>query len=478
MAYDHAKQIKSNETYFEKGTGYKVVVDEYRFRRCPQCGKNRQKCTHQFKEAYNKNDEIMYESEIIVCMYSPNENLVDTGIGTGYEYVQHYHEFVSSDDKKLVVAKKIERPTASVEEKKLRSSEELEFINCIYRGMRGLLHKYLGTYLYKEDRQDLLKRFMMPKEVESLKKAGLWEEHLKIIDKKKERLTLNQLELLKKREKAEKKIEKAAFFSVPSRNKKVTYIEKDATGTVVKKYECKLQTAILKDLYVIAAIFLKTKNNVQKVTEKEVETELLKVPGFVVTENKEGSQYIAFKHYKLEGYFVPYINFNAKIEAMQVRLTNPFVDSNGKPMRYFWYSSEQASSGSPIDYYMPEEELERYDVLFITEGASKMRVACEYLKFQGMGEAGVGNYRSLVKSILEYENHMGVQFKIIVALDMDKNTIRNKDGRYPVLEAENSTVALLKATGHQVAIAEWDIKKGKGIDDALINGAKLKYKLV
>lgn len=477
MAYDHAKQIKTNETYFEKGTGYRIVVDEYRFRRCPQCGKNRQKCTHQFKVAYNKNDEMMYESEIVVCMYSPNENLVDTGIGSGYEYVQHHHDYYPSDDKKSVVVKKIVRPTAPVEEKRGRSSEEIEFINYVYRGMRGLFHKYLGTYLYKEDRQDLLKRFMLPKEVAALKKADLWEEELGIIHKKTNNFTPNQLELLNKREKAEKKIEKADFFSVPSKTKMVMYSEKDVKGSIVKKYECKLQTAILKELYVLVAKYLENKNHAYKVTESDVETELLKVPGFVVKENK-GSQYITFKHYKLEGYFVPYINFNEQIEAMQIRLTTPFLDNNGKPIRYFWYSSEQASSGSPIDYYMPDGYLARHDVLFITEGASKLRVACEYLKFQGMGEAGVGNYRRLVKSILEYEKHMGVQFKIILALDMDKNTIQNKDGKYPVLEAEIETVALLKSTGHQVAIAEWDIKKGKGIDDALINEAKLKYKLI
>jgi hypothetical protein len=420
----------------------------------------------------------MYESEIVVCMYSPNENAVDTGIGTGYEYVQYHQDFSNVEDKKSVAVKRIKRTETPVEEKKFRTPEEIEFISYIYRGMRGLVHKYLGTYLYKEDRQDLLKRFMLPKDVAALKKADLWEEHLKIIYKKKTKLKPNQLELLKKREKAENKIEKADFFSVPSRTKIVTYTEKDTKGNIVKKYDCKLQTAILKELYVLVAKYLKTKNNNQEVSETEVETELLKVPGFVVKENKGGSQFITFKNYKLEGYFVPYINFDKKIKAMQIRLTTPFLDAKGKPMRYFWYSSEQASSGSPIDYYMPEGELDRYDVLLVTEGASKMKVACEYLKFQGMGEAGVGNYRKLVASILEYEKHMGVQFKIIIALDMDKNTIQNKDGRYPVLEAENETVALLKSTGHQVAIAEWDIEKGKGIDDALINEAKLRYKLI
>ena len=207
MANDHAKQIKTNETYFEKGTGYRVVVDEYRFRRCPQCGKNRQKCTHQFKVAYDKNDDMMYESEIVVCMYSPNEKAVDTGIGTGYEYVQYHQDFSTVEDKKSVEVKRIKRPEAPVEEKKFRTPEEIEFINYIYRGMRGLVHKYLGTYLYKEDRQDLLMRFMLPKDVTALKKADLWDEHLKNIYKKKSKLNPNQFELLKKREKAENKIE-------------------------------------------------------------------------------------------------------------------------------------------------------------------------------------------------------------------------------------------------------------------------------
>lgn len=110
-----------------------------------------------------------------------------------------------------------------------------------------------------------------------------------------------------------------------------------------------------------------------------------------------------------------------------------------------------------------------------------MKIACEKLNTLGMAQAGVTNYNALVTEIQMLEIKNRVKYNIILALDMDKNTIKqdvNGKDFYPVLDAETKTIDILKMTGHKVVIAEWDIEKGKGIDDALVNGAKINYKIV
>ncbi|MBO8160597.1 MAG: DUF3854 domain-containing protein [Thermosipho sp. (in: Bacteria)] len=288
--------------------------------------------------------------------------------------------------------------------------ELLELRDKVYRRFRELVKKYEGSYLYERDEKDLLRR-------------GLTKEQ----------------------------IERMMFFSVPTSGNKVW-----ADGD----YMVKVTTAISKEL------------------ENEFGSDLLKVPGFIKRTNKKtGDEYVTFKTVRkdlqekfvpIKGYFIPYVNIFGQIVGLQYRLTEPMYDEKGKLLRYFWYSCENARSGAPCDYYIPSE-LKRDDVLLVTEGAIKGKIAAEKLGFEGMFEAGVHNYRRLVKNIIALEKIQGKKYNIILALDIEDNP--------DVRKAEKNTIAMLKGTGHQVAIAYWD-PKDKGIDDALQAGQKIKYKIV
>lgn len=295
------------------------------------------------------------------------------------------------------------------------TQETLELRNKVYRRFRELIKKYEGSYLQKEDMKELLSR------------------------------GLNENQILK-----------MGFFSVPSTKKKV-WSDKG-------NHKIKLTTAITKTL-----------------TEEFGPENLLKVPGFIKCKNKNGGEFVSFKtsikdsnedsFRDIRGYFIPYHNVQGLLVALQYRLTEPVYDERGKKMRYFWYSSTQARSGSPIDCYLPDV-VRKEDILLVTEGATKGKIACEKLGYQGLFEAGVSNYRRLLKNIQALEHFTGMRYKIILALDMDK------DENEEVQRAEECTISMLKATGHQIAVAYWDGKKAKGIDDALQMNLNISYKLI
>lgn len=444
------KKRLSEGAYFDKERKVLIEYESYRLGYCPHClGKNnyRQRCIKTFRTGYKlveDNKEMAFEEEVTVCMHNPAGNPVVTKIGTGYEFIDNYHEYISGIPETKKITFKASNHKEILAE---RTEEELSFIAEAYRFFRETVFRLQGYYLYKEDRKDLLKRFLDIKTVEALKNANLWEEDLKSLSS--QSINIQQRKLLEKRNSWEKMIELMGYFSIPSLEIKINY----------SGYRCNLQTAIAKEMY------------------NKFGNKLLSVPGFIKANDKKGNEFITFKYYKLRGYFVPYNSIDGKILGYQYRLTEPRYDAKGKLIRYLWYSSDQASSGSPIDYFCPLE-LIRDDVLLLTEGATKGKVAATKMKIQGLFEAGVGNYTNLVKTLDELESKTHIQYKIILALDMDKYTNVDNNGNYPVLEAEMKTVELLKSRGNAIHIAEWDGKVAKGIDDALALGLKLNYKAV
>ena len=145
---------------------------------------------------------------------------------------------------------------------------------------------------------------------------------------------------------------------------------------------------------------------------------------------------------------------------MQYRLATPFIDSKGKSIRYFWYSSKNVSCGSPIDYYVPTT-IRNENYILITEGAIKGKFAASKLGIRSLSEAGINNYKSVIKALMKIEELEDKEYGVLLALDMDK--YQNSD----VLSAEISTVSLLKTLGYDVTILEWSVEEGKGIDDKL-----------
>lgn len=318
---------------------------------------------------------------------------------------------------------KIEKVPLIIPEIKYSVDEEvIELRNKVYRDLQKLIYQHIPHGLYKEDKADLERR-------------GL----------------------------DEKEIRKLGVFSVPKSSHKIS----SDNG----RYEMQLATYISNNLY------------------EKYGNELLKVAGFMKLTGKNGD-YITFKTKMkdpktrrlkdIRGYYIPYHNHKDQFVGMQYRLSEPLIDENGKQIRYFWFSSKDASSGSPIDFITPSK-YEHENILLIGEGALKMKIACEKLNMLGMAQAGVTNYNALVTEVQLLEIQKRVKYTVILALDMDKYSIKQEFGGKefnPVLDAEKRTIDLFKLTGHEVVIAEWDIEKGKGIDDALVNGAKIQYQAI
>lgn len=239
----------------------------------------------------------------------------------------------------------------------------------------------------------------------------------------------------------EKTINALGCFSIPLNNQ-VNY----------KNYQCSLRTSIVNSLL-----------------EYFKPESLIRVPGFrkIKSNNKE---FISFKNSiynnktekfeDIDGFFIPYNDYKNRLVGMQYRLTTPVVDEKGKPIRYFWYTTKENSCGSPIDYHIPQNLIVD-DAILLTEGALKAKIASEIFGIRSLAEAGVSNYRKLIQELQLVAEHENKKYKILLALDMDKYT--NND----VLAAEINTVLLLKSLGYSVTILEWDINKGKGIDDKL-----------
>ncbi|HBJ2623118.1 TPA: DUF3854 domain-containing protein [Clostridium botulinum] len=230
-------------------------------------------------------------------------------------------------------------------------------------------------------------------------------------------------------------------FSIP-KNIKVTY----------DYYTCSLKTAVVNELL--------------KSFKPEA---LLRVPGFQKIK-ANGKEFITFKNSlynkinkrfeDIDGYFIPYYDYKNRLVGMQYRLMQPLYDDKGKLIRYLWYASKEISCGSPIDYHVPQK-LQLDDVILITEGALKAKIASEIIGVCSLAEAGVSNYRKLITELQLLEKQENKKYKILLALDMDKYT--NPD----VIAAEINTVSMLKALGYSITIIEWDINEGKGIDDKL-----------
>lgn len=235
-------------------------------------------------------------------------------------------------------------------------------------------------------------------------------------------------------------IDNIGCFSIPN-NKQVSY-----------EFSCTTRTAIIHSLlkHFKPESLIKVPG-FQKMTAHERDFVVFKNSIF----NKESRKFI-----DMDGYFIPYFDYLNRLVGMQYRLTNPIIDDEGKEIRYLWYSSKKNTCGSPIDFHIPKK-LNIKDSILITEGGLKAKIASEIIGIKSLAEAGVSNYRRLIKELQLIEEHENKRYKVLLALDMDKYS--NKD----VLASEINTVAMLKSLGYSVTILEWNIADGKGIDDKL-----------
>ncbi|WP_322019985.1 hypothetical protein [Clostridium butyricum] len=80
---------------------------------------------------------------------------------------------------------------------------------------------------------------------------------------------------------------------------------------------------------------------------------------------------------------------------------------------------QKNTCGSPIDFHIPKK-LNITDSILITEGGLKAKIASEIIGIKSLAEAGVSNYRRLIKELQLIEEHENKRYKVLLALDMDK----------------------------------------------------------
>jgi len=402
---------------------------------CPVCGSKKGRCS-----AFYKNDR---ELAFYRCKYKESHRPSNGWyIHTAYEV--HGIRPDSYNKRHTLPDVEVGEETEEMTEERKRTTD------FAYRYLRELVRKYEGAYLNVRDRKNLLDR-------------GLTDELM-------ERMMLFSVPTVE----IASQEELDSFKLAKHKNLYVT--EKKYTDKPIKVmvrnyndggkvYDCQLQTAISKDM------------------ERKFGEDLLKVAGFIKKTASMGNDYITFKTRRydpansdfvpIRGYFIPYINSDGQILGLQYRLTVLLYDEDGKQMRYFWYSSKNARSGSPIDYYIPskmckDKDRVRDDIILVTEGALKGKIAAEKLGFKVVSEAGVSNYRRLVDTIIEISQKEGMRHNIILALDMDR--LKNIE----VAKAEYNTAKLLIQAGYKVAVAIWD-RSYKGIDDNLNADGWIEY---
>jgi hypothetical protein len=424
-------------TKYDYGTYYPIRSGQA----CPVCGSKKGRCS-QFVR--NEDNEVIHYR----CKYAPSDQP-----SNGW-YIHKVDNLSKTQRERKIL------PTVNVGEE---MTEERKFVTDeAYRYFRELVKKYEGNYLNKRDYFNLRKR-------------GLQNEQI---------LRMNFFSMPTNEITSQKELD-AFLENKPSR----LYVnEKKYRGKPIKVmvrnyndgknvFDCQLNTAISKDM------------------EEKFGEDLLKVAGFIKLSDNWGNDYITFKgtrynpaskekpnqpkYVPIKGFFIPYTDPDERIVGLQYRLTVPVYDEDGKKMRYFWYSSKNARSGSPIDYYKPSKFYTdsngnvRNDIILATEGGLKGKIASEKLGFKTVAEAGVSNYRNLVETINEISNlNDEIQHKVILALDLDK------EENVEVKKAEEKTIKLLVKAGYEVAVATWDVDQAKGIDDALQLGLKIDYSLI
>lgn len=217
----------------------------------------------------------------------------------------------------------------------------------------------------------------------------------------------------------------------------------------------------------------------------------LGVPGFYVNTTGRWTIYGAPKG----GIIFPVFNIDGKIIRLRIR---PFygkddfvkAEQNGKKLPKYinLHSCKECrddenleitnqlnhgcAAGNVVGFYMFNkrgEWINNPEVLFFTEGEKKSAV---YNYISGKCVVciqGVGSWRKFIlqedsrPSLAEECRNRGTRYAV-VGFDADKET------NYHVLKSENGLLTALKKQDFMVAVAEWNQRLAKGIDDLCVLG--------
>lgn len=172
------------------------------------------------------------------------------------------------------------------------------------------------------------------------------------------------------------------------------------------------------------------------------------IPGFY--KDKENKDKWTFKSFG--GYLIPALDEQNRIQAFQVRR---FV----KKGKYIWLSSAGEKDGTATETFINFTSFDRSKPFVIVEGTLKSQI-CAYLKPSAnyIGIPGTNAIKYLLNALVDLNIKT-----VIVAFDMDKLT-----NEY-VIKAEDSLKKQLNDLKINYTVFDWDINKGKGLDDFLLN---------
>lgn len=225
----------------------------------------------------------------------------------------------------------------------------------------------------------------------------------------------------------------------------------------------------------------------REITEELVREfgDLKGVPGFY---EKGGSWTFAGK----QGLLFPLYNRKGQIYRLRIRVDYPEMDENGKAKnKYHNFSSfreEKRKDGTLYNYYLngtqANSQIGFYNqftkdhyVVYITEGEKKSLVANYVLGHPVICVPGVNSFGKVFEgdesgvSVIDHAIGLGAKV-FVIAYDADKS-INAK-----VLQCEGALVERLKEKGVQIALADWNIGFGKGLDDILGIGIRPNLNMV
>ena len=160
---------------------------------------------------------------------------------------------------------------------------------------------------------------------------------------------------------------------------------------------------------------------------------------------------------KITGYIIPVWNFFGKIQGLQVRLDKPF----GK-CKYHLVSSDDYFKGAktpavPFFVRGNRRNNQLSKTLFVTEGFFKAAIPSKLYDYNIMALFGVNNQKEFAR-LVPYIKEEGYT-NIVEAFDAD--FVENPH----VKKAKANFKALILKNGFSYSSFEWDIEKGKGLDD-------------
>lgn len=192
--------------------------------------------------------------------------------------------------------------------------------------------------------------------------------------------------------------------------------------------------------------------------------ELTGIPGFYQRDGEGNKPYWTFAG-KI-GLIIPVCDKEDQVLGLRIRLDEPDVTDSGKHKnKYRWFSSARLALGTSSGVLLHLAK-SNDRVLWVTEGELKADMIALVKGYDALSIPGVDTWPLAVSFIL----NKGYR-KVIIALDMDKYLPKHE----AVLNAQVQLVKELRREGIQVAVAEWDLNHGKGVDDLFLGGHKLNY---